>query len=1484
MGTDNNDGDGKQKKAQACALLSTESKTREENAKVEIPTKWESLNASLDDWYRSSCAKYHAFALTYGGVAYVSDDSPMIKLKHNHVPKKEEKEWTITCLKCGVNIMPRRWKQYRTYPCKRVIDGCASQGKKRERPEEEGSRVDWDEINRAIIMMEEVGRNEGEILNARQRQLAQRWIEAGKGVVRRDEALRKILPALGKGGRQITLGTLNIGSLRGKMSAVVSMGDVVCLQETLIDEKTSRTIAREAFRSESVYVQGQIARVKRDVMGRWQPIKGQGMGVLHRKDISWRGIWKELKIDRHDLHPRIHSGWMVVESWTLAVHNVYMPPHNESWSNEDREKVGQEVIRRVRSTPCTLQVVLGDFQDPVSEIPAFECLRECGWAFSEDWPGVSGVPTYRAVQGESRQLDGILLSPSLRGYVENFEVVRMEGVSTHDGVVVHMQMSQKSLILLGRLARRKELPVMMPLLTLCRLGCGNARVRDYERVGRVKLQYTDVVKPCEIRKILGRPARWKSMVLQKAAGHLRELRNLEGRRPWTYAQARRVQWLEEKIGRVDWRAVGVERLASDWRRISEQEGYDYLLQITLETDRRNCEEISDGLARWRNRISDSLAGSGREGAAWVREERARFGAFETCGKVTVDPRKIVEAITKEWNPVFVHTSDWSPEGIVVPDQMPSFQMGELTGEHLMRCFKSKAKGSAGAEGLSLSVLKLLPLSGWQDVSEMFQRIEDGESWPRDLTWIRMAPIPKPGAPNPTPPGKIRLLTIESILTRCWSSLRAAQLVPWLQEVAGAGVIGALAGRSATRTATRRDLQRLVCEREEICWGEVSFDMTKCFDSLPRNRLVEVAVARGMPKNLGICILRFLQQCERHVCYLGWTGEALMNQRGVPQGSALSVVLAIVWAGEWERQCRSLLSKVSDPIAYLDDLSVSSTVESDISRTIGITLNFTAVWNVQLNPGKSSVVLSRVAQQKWNFDLRGVPMQSAWDFLGIQLGWGKGSQRSRDRLARSKQRALRISHYPGPLWHRVKMMELMVPCVCYALSFEKAHYAGIKTLTSQVWRAIWGRTRFLAAEDWGAALILTHRACPLTHWWVEAGRHIWHCASGASTRSIVLHVWTERCSKSEDGVWPVFCQLLDSLGVRRIEGGRALLEGQIALDVNMSLSHWNHQVRWLVRCWWLKRTGRPMGEIIRLDWKALDTLKGKRGDTRRNSSETLLTKSYLTAAKQWEAFGDVSSRCRCGEEDTQAHRLYWCDSIQVYRNRAGWGAEEERAMMSQGVEWATRGIILTPAEFNSCENPRWNGSAYLDVIGPDIVEGIHDAHDLWVAEIYVQTVGVRTTGDCVVVGAIQGTVPQRVRFSGAITGLREKEAAYSLVLRIALAARVSQKACVIRCEQGVDRKGLMQWLADKTAPWVFVRGLLSSSDLSWVTLEQEAVSECVRDSVRDWILRNQVERCLRTLESQSNTARKLRDFVGWVGDGWPEVSNVAHQKKVARLRT
>ena len=217
--------------------------------------------------------------------------------------------------------------------------------------------------------------------------------------------------------------------------------------------------------------------------------------------------------------------------------------------------------------------------------------------------------------------------------------------------------------------------------------------------------------------------------------------------------------------------------------------------------------------------------------------------------------------------------------------------------------------------------------------------------------------------------------------RAWSSLRFRQLIPWLQKVLSEDVLGGITGRQAIVTAGARDLQRAVCDMESLPYGEVSFDWARCFDSLPKGLLVDLAVHLGMPSEIGDALRRYLFQSQRGVVMRGWVGADVSGPRGVPQSNALSVMLALVWTQMWCSQLKSMLSPVGNLAAFYDDMSVGSQQDRDIRVAVGYTSEFGRVWGVCLNEDKSTLTLNDAARVQWQLDGVALPRMGGLEFCG-----------------------------------------------------------------------------------------------------------------------------------------------------------------------------------------------------------------------------------------------------------------------------------------------------------------------------------------------------------------------------------------------------------------------------------------------------------------------------------------------------------------------
>ena len=94
--------------------------------------------------------------------------------------------------------------------------------------------------------------------------------------------LAKARDTSGAGGLSLKLATANVGSLKGKVEGLLGVGDLICMQETMVTHEHARSVRAESRSYGMDYVQGRDATTSVDSLGRRQAAKGQGLGVLPR--------------------------------------------------------------------------------------------------------------------------------------------------------------------------------------------------------------------------------------------------------------------------------------------------------------------------------------------------------------------------------------------------------------------------------------------------------------------------------------------------------------------------------------------------------------------------------------------------------------------------------------------------------------------------------------------------------------------------------------------------------------------------------------------------------------------------------------------------------------------------------------------------------------------------------------------------------------------------------------------------------------------------------------------------------------------------------------------------------------------------------------------------------------------------------------------------------------------------------------------------
>eukprot|EP00971_Amphidinium_carterae_P249709 4956302-Amphidinium_carterae.1 len=134
---------------------------------------------------------------------------------------------------------------------------------------------------------------------------------------------------------------------------------------------------------------------------------------------------------------------------------------------------------------------------------------------------------------------------------------------------------------------------------------------------------------------------------------------------------------------------------------------------------------------------------------------------------------------------------------------------------------------------------------------------------------------------------------------------------------------------------------------------MSLDCSKCFDTLDVSALCDLAISRGLLPGVFGAFCRLSLSHERVLAHKGWRGPSTVPKTGLAQGDGLSVVLAILWG--WSLQKCVCVSGVSlCVLVYLDDISVSASTVTEVSRGFVAAATFLWSWGVCLNPSKSTI--------------------------------------------------------------------------------------------------------------------------------------------------------------------------------------------------------------------------------------------------------------------------------------------------------------------------------------------------------------------------------------------------------------------------------------------------------------------------------------------------------------------------------------------------
>ena len=226
-----------------------------------------------------------------------------------------------------------------------------------------------------------------------------------------------------------------------------------------------------------------------------------------------------------------------------------------------------------------------------------------------------------------------------------------------------------------------------------------------------------------------------------------------------------------------------------------------------------------------------------------------------------------------------------------------FPLPRIDGTSLRCAIFAANDTSSSSDHVRNRDLKLLPPAGMDALASVLNAVEESGRWPKQLLHGVNSYLLKPGG-DPYEPLDYRPILILSIIYRRWASLRLRQMRRWVESWQLEEMFAGIRGRGAADAWWSDALLREWATATGQFFAASDFDIFKCFDQLPRDLVIAIAVRAGFPSKVARAYLFFHDNLSvRNKMAQGY-GEAHHKEVGIPQGCPFSMVFLALILRPW----------------------------------------------------------------------------------------------------------------------------------------------------------------------------------------------------------------------------------------------------------------------------------------------------------------------------------------------------------------------------------------------------------------------------------------------------------------------------------------------------------------------------------------------------------------------------------------------------------
>ena len=319
-----------------------------------------------------------------------------------------------------------------------------------------------------------------------------------------------------------------------------------------------------------------------------------------------------------------------------------------------------------------------------------------------------------------------------------------------------------------------------------------------------------------------------------------------------------------------------------------------------------------------------------------------------------------------------------------------------TAERVRTILGTMSEGSSpGPRGFPIALWKALPDSILQRVADLLSKVERDAVWPRELLHAYVTMIPK--ASGGSRPQDQRPITVLDILYRVWAKGTVLTWAPTLQgSFLGSTVMGFRAQAGTLHLVQLLgDLIELQKRHRKPLWL-ISFDVEKCFPSLPWWALFGVLQRAGVPAKLIACFQSFYLNLRQRFRYGHVEGSEWGTANGLAQGCPASPDLMNMLFEPFHRWAAAqgvgvaVLDSFIASASFADDIALVATSMAEVLLLVNGYQAWCNLLGVRLHLQKTQLwSLTGRAGEKVTLDLASGPLiletRATFRIVGVELG-------------------------------------------------------------------------------------------------------------------------------------------------------------------------------------------------------------------------------------------------------------------------------------------------------------------------------------------------------------------------------------------------------------------------------------------------------------------------------------------------------------------